>query len=128
MDRHLAALLKALSFKQTFKSRARTIDLLNSVNPIECQVRHALPQAGPTRPIEPCVRKSSDTRRNHFLLSSSGTRARDTNNNTGIVQFMAIAIDLAVDFAIDIAIDWAVDLAIDLAIDLASGQIEYSQI
>ena len=83
MDRHLAALLKALSFKQTFKSRARTIDLLNSVNPIDRQVRHVLPQAGPTRPIEPCVRKSTDTRRNHFLLSRSGTR--DTNNNTGIV-------------------------------------------
>ena len=83
MDRHLAAFLKALSFKHAFNSRARNIDLLNAVNPIERQVRHILPDTGQSRDIGHCTRKSSDRRRNNVLLT--GTSSTDRNNNTGPV-------------------------------------------
>ena len=75
LDRHLGALLKALSFPEAFRSRAHTVDLLNPAAPSERQLRLILPQDQSSE-IPQCVRRSRDTRRNNILF-------RDPNNNAG---------------------------------------------
>ena len=72
MDKHLASLLKALSFNQVYKSTARIPDMLNTVADPARQVILALPSARTSTDIPLNVqRRSRDTRRNDPLYSGS---------------------------------------------------------
>jgi len=63
MDRYLAALLKALSFPDDYKSTAKTVNILNTVAQTARQTTRILPpsQRSETIPVN-IPRRSRDTR------------------------------------------------------------------
>ena len=63
MDRHVAALLKMLSFNEEYRSTAKTVNILNTVAPTKRQTTRILPNIEETQNIPDYIpRKSRNTR------------------------------------------------------------------